>query len=771
MATIVNKAINLLSGTLGGIHLYKPEKNLLEWTTSKHPIQTGFTLQRGEGLAGKVWDTKKTIIINDYSHWENRVDALKSFNPKASIGVPIQWDNKFLGVIIISSKKISSFSEKDAELLNLLASQAAVAIHNAHLFDAERQARKEAQTLQIATQAISSSLNLSDVLNTIITELQKVVPYDSCSVLKIDETHVEIIAGAGFLNWDEIKGLRFLLGDEVDNPSSSVVRTHQPFIVDDVSIYPSFQQEEVSQEKTTSWLGVPLIIEKEVVGVIAIDKHKKAFFNKHHANIAESFATQAALAMKNAELFAAAEESRLDAEKANQAKSIFLANMSHELRTPMNAILGFTQILEKDENLSPHQRENLNIIGRSGDHLLNLISEILEISKIEAGRATLSLDHFDLYLLLDTIEAMFQLRAREKGLLLTIERDPELQQYIYADEGKIRQVLINLLGNAVKFTSKGIITLRVKCLYSIGKITFEVQDTGEGISLEEQDKLFQPFYQTSSGRSAKAGTGLGLSIAREYARLMGGDLVIADTPDGKGTLFIFTAEVDKTEASLISTLEPRGKVLGLEAGQPVYRILIVEDNLDNQAVLTEILSISGLETRIAENGQEGVEMSKNWQPDLIFMDIQMPVMDGYEATTLIKETGNIPIIALTAAAFEHDRKTMLASGFDDLVIKPLRTEHILELLEQYIHVKFIYANTDRGATKERDRLTPSDLQHLSENLIERLNLAAELVNRKEIYAIIKEITPLDENLASSLSALVDDFQFDILIELTEKNSE
>lgn len=775
MKSIVEEAAALLNGISGGLYLYQSGQNLLEWVMGVNTITPiGSTLQYGVGIGGKIWESGETIIVEDYQNWDGRDPSFIDFPPGTSVlGTPICWGGEFLGVLIVRGESNHVFIKDDAKLLESLSTLVAIAIRNARLFEDERQAREEAQTLQAATQAISSSLKLLDVLKAIITELQKVVPYDSCSVLRLNENDTEIISGAGFLNWEQVNGLRFPL-DEKDNPNTLVINTRQPVILSDASIYPSFQSEIVRNEGIMSWLGVPLIADDEVIGIIAIDKSEEAFFTNKHARIAQAFASQAAIALKNAQLFIetqqakeSAEESRLEAEKANQAKSTFLANMSHELRTPMNAILGFTQILEADDTLNSNQRESLSIIGRSGDHLLNLISEVLEISKIEAGYVSLSPDHLDLYLLLSTVEKMFELHAREKGLLLTLERDADLPQYIYGDEGKIRQILINLIGNSIKFTAEGKITLRARCqIPEAGKVSFEVQDTGPGVAPEEREMLFEPFAQTSSGKQSKAGTGLGLSIAREYARLMNGDLVYRDAPQ-KGALFIFTAEVEKSDASQISTREPHGRVIGLRAGQPVYRILIIENNPDNSAVLSGILSMDGLEIRIAENGQEGVDLSESWQPNLIFMDIQMPIMNGYEAARLIKAKQDIPIIALTAASFGHERKEMLASGFDDLVIKPLRKEHILELLEQHLSIEFIYAEIDTTTPEYSLTLTSSDLQNLPDDLMERLKQAAVEANRKQVYNIINEIRPLNGTLAEGLSKLVDDFRFDKLAELTK----
>ncbi len=306
LATIMKEMLRLVDGIGGGIYLYNKEKKILEWAIGVNAmIPKGDTLQRGEGMGGAVWESGKTISISDYSNWEKQSKGVCSTPSRSPMmGTPICWIENFLGVLIVRGKSGDTFTEGDTKLLETISAQTALAIRNARLFSTEYQARQEAQTLQAATQAISSSLALPDVLTTIISELQKVLPYDSCSVLKIDEDYIEIVAGAGFVNTEEIIGLRFSLGNEDDNPSSIVINTSQSFIVDDVSIYSSFHQEETIQNKITSWLGVPMFIEGEVVGIIAIDKKEKGFFNNHHKEIAEAFATQASLALKKAELFA-----------------------------------------------------------------------------------------------------------------------------------------------------------------------------------------------------------------------------------------------------------------------------------------------------------------------------------------------------------------------------------------------------------------------------------------------------------------------------------
>ncbi len=368
------------------------------------------------------------------------------------------------------------------------------------------------------------------------------------------------------------------------------------------------------------------------------------------------------------------------AEVANKAKSSFLANMSHELRTPLNAILGFTQIMQRDKSATRSQLENLAVVNRSGEHLLALINDVLDLSKIEAGRIDLNSNSFDLHRLLDTTVEMLEFKADAKSLQLLFERHPNTPNYVRTDERKLRQVLINLLNNALKFTTEGGVTLRVKADAANDKLLlFEIADTGAGIAPEELNTLFDAFTQTETGRQSEEGTGLGLPISRKFVQFMGGNITVSSDLQ-TGTVFKFQIVTEPPLADELQPHKSQKKVIALKPNQPSYRILVVDDRQENRQIVLKLLQPVGFEVKEANNGQEAVAIWQEWQPHLIWMDMRMPVMNGYEATKYIKshlKGQAVYIIALTASTFEEERAIVLSAGCDDFVRKPFQIEEVL----------------------------------------------------------------------------------------------
>jgi PAS domain S-box-containing protein len=458
-------------------------------------------------------------------------------------------------------------------------------------------------------------------------------------------------------------------------------------------------------------------------------------------------------------------------QQANRAKSVFLANMSHEIRTPMNAILGFSQLMLRDQDLTPRQCQYLGTINRSGEHLLALINDILEMSKIEAGRTTLNPSTFDLSVLLKDLEMMFRVRTDEKKLSFSVETIGDVPQFIVTDINKLRQVFINVLGNAVKFTEKGRIGVRV-CADREGatgpSLRVQVEDTGPGISPDDRDKLFRHFEQTKTGQQAGTGTGLGLAISREFVRLMGGDITMSSHVGG-GSVFVFCLPLKEGEAQAVQSKDNSRHVLSLQPGQATCRVLIADDIEDNRQLLAQLLAPVGFEIRLATNGAEAVQEFEEWRPHLILMDFRMPVMDGHEA---IRRIRNIPggaetkIIAVTASAMDDNRQELMRIGADDFIGKPFRETELFQKIRSQVGVEYLYADLPPAAAQEETaELTPKSLAAWPQDVINPMREAVIAADLDELLARIKEVEARDPGIAQGLRRLAEGFQYQQLLDL------
>ncbi len=433
-----------------------------------------------------------------------------------------------------------------------------------------------------------------------------------------------------------------------------------------------------------------------------------------------------------------AECARIEAQGANRAKSTFLANMSHELRTPLNGILGYVQIFERDKSLTEKQKEGVKIVRQSGEYLLTLISDILDLSKIEAGQIELYPTDFQFEKFLSSIIDLFRMRAAQKGLSFIYEPLSQLPEGIHADEKRLRQILINLLGNAIKFTEKGGIAFKIG--YDDIKIRFQIEDTGIGIAPEEIDNIFLPFQQAGDHDYRAEGTGLGLAITKNLVEIMGGKLYV-ESHQGQGTKFWLSLVLPEVFglANVNSATAPT--IVGYEG--ETQKILVVDDKWENRAVLVGLLMPLGFEVFEAANGQECIEQSPEVLPDIILMDLVMPIMNGFETTRKLRtlpQTQTTPVIAISASVFDYHQRESLESGCNDFIPKPVRAEILLKLLEEYLALSWCYEIQDES-THTYYLSTTTEVKQCTLNA-ERAIKIFDLASVGDVYAILENVDEL-----------------------------
>jgi signal transduction histidine kinase/CheY-like chemotaxis protein len=745
----------------------------------------------GTSPEAEAVNTKRWLIIPDvlrdrrWKVWSND-EYIRSW-----MCAPLFVGDNAIGLLTADSFEVDSYHEDDAQILQTFANQAAIAIENARLFDEEQRQRQVAESLREVATILTSSLDQKTLLVKIMQLLGRVIKYDSGEIFLIDGDALVLSHAIG--PGDRFIGQRVPLS--ASSPVVHVFKRKRSRIIADTLADPDWEVWEEG-EVIRSWMGVPLLTtDNQVLGVLTADSFEVNSYGEEDVLVLQTFANQAAVAIENARLFEQIQQAKEAAEVANQAKSTFLANMSHELRTPLNAILGFAQILAREPH-TPEEKENLVIIQRSGEHLLRLINQVLDLSKIEAGRITLNAKDFNLHRLLDDLEDMFFL-AQKKGLRLRFERADDVPQYVRTDEIKLRQVLINLLGNAIKFTEQGGVTLEVTKVTkveevpsregvgvgsqsSIVNLQFSILDTGIGIAPQELEAIFQPFIQSEYSGWQTEGTGLGLAISRAFVGLMGGELRATSTV-GAGSCFTFAIPVELADAVTIRPAHAPCRVMRLAPNQPAYRLLVVDDDADNRAFLTELLGSVGFEVYEAANGVEAVAQYVNFHPHLIWMDIQLPIMNGYDTTALIRESEGCSaslypptiVIALTGHAFEEEREKILAAGCDDFLRKPFQEHEIFNLLQQQLGVRFVYEEEQQVAGRRsqvagEEVLTPEALAALPKEMVTELQQAAEALNVNTANRIIDQIHQHNAPLAEALAELVKNYRFDRLQALLEQ---
>ncbi|MEZ2318841.1 MAG: ATP-binding protein [Microcoleus sp.] len=815
-----------------------------------------------------------------FIHPQDRHRYLKLVNKKALTGLAFETDlrlrQKDGSISYIEVRGEPVFDEK-GQLVRLFGTVLDISDRK-QAEEALQDSIEREQALARSIERMRQSLDIDTIFNTTTSELREILKCDRVAIYRFNpDWSGEFVAESVGKDW-----IPMLQRSETANFSGNIItdpncqaNTLQPYGEQVIDTYIQQNKDSLYSQgllyRTTAdvyqagftpcylellerfqaraYLIVPIFCGSQIWGLLASYQNSMPrTWRKAEIHIALQISTQLGVALQQAQLLEATQkqaiqlqEAAVAAEAANRAKSTFLANMSHELRTPLNAILGFSQLMQHSTNLNLQDQENLRIINRSGEHLLTLINQVLDLAKIEVGRITLNPIEFELKSLLNEVEEMFQLQAQEKQLQLIFHCSSNVPPYLRADEIKLRQVLINLLSNAMKFTKEGGISLRISSVFSnenqqflppfpptdgreggsglpnspspnsplpnspspnspspippspippssiphppLGgagggggargglpnhQLHFEIEDTGCGMAPDELDKLFQAFVQTQTGASYQQGTGLGLAISQQFIKLMGGQIAVRSQV-GCGTTFTFDIPVTVVDASTVKPKQLSRQVLGLEPNQPTYRILIVDDRADLRQLLVKMLNRFEFELQEASNGIEAIEVWSSFEPHLIFMDMRMPIMDGYEATKRIKANVKgqaTAIVAVSASTAEKGRTMVLSDDYDDFIRKPFREAEIFDALHKHLGVRYIYdepQNTQES--NQTEALTPEALAGLPADWLMSLEQATIECDLELILTQIDQIRDRHESLANALTALANEFLFNQILDL------
>lgn len=758
--SVLNRIANIFLTVANGDIYGEVLKVVLDVSESRYGA-FGFVAQNGDlvlpSMDGEIWDHcrvagKASVFPRDTwgeSLWGRAITEQKSFSssgpfylPEGHIlidnflAVPILYGNASIGVLTVANRA-AGFFEEDTLVLEGIAESIAPILNARLERDRQEQKRKHAEDLVVRAKE----------------EWERTFDAISDPIMIVD-TQYRIIRGNKAL----VDKLGLSPSELPDLPCYKILyNTEAP---------PEFcpHKEMLADAKPHSVEAhIALLGGEYEISVSPLFDANGQLFGSVHINhdISEKKRTEALRIAKEA------------AETANRAKSAFLANMSHEIRTPMNAILGFSQLMRRDPDLTPTQRQHLETISRSGEHLLTLINDILEMSKIEAGRLTLHQEPFDLHALLRDIETLFRLRTDAKKLTFSVAFNGDIPQCVKGDEGKLRQILINILGNAVKFTEEGGIVLRLRASGEQAarfRLMAEVEDTGPGIPAEELNRLFKPFVQSTVGIRSQGGTGLGLAISREYVQMMGGDFTVQSVV-GAGSVFRFDLLLEETDGLSVTPKEAHRRVLRLAPAQRPLRILIADDKRDNRELLVQLLQAVGFDILAVANGAEALQEFLRWRPDLILMDTHMPVMDGMEAIRHIRQSESakeVRIISVTASAFSENRREMLAAGADDFIGKPFREEELFEKMGKLLHIEYEYAEPRRACPEEGEEkgqpLSRESLDGLPSGLLAEIR---EAVIEADIYRALAAIDRLeadDAAVAAELRRMTKAYDYQALLD-------
>ncbi len=467
------------------------------------------------------------------------------------------------------------------------------------------------------------------------------------------------------------------------------------------------------------------------------------------------------------------------AESANRAKSTFLAHMTHEIRTPMNAIIGYSELLQRDPEIKENHRKNLEVINESGEHLLSLINQVLDMSRIESESVEAEDSNFSIHACIQQVILFLKPIALKKGVRLDAQIEDDLPEWIVSDEQKIRQVLINLVNNAIKYSDSGTIVLHATTTSEEPKCIISISDSGPGIDKEHQERIFEPFEQIQTNGHSRSGTGLGLAISRTFARALGGELKLEESTNSGSTFsFSFRYAIGNREEKKNEPITRR--VAAVRSSDLPVKVLVADDRPSNRDLLDKLLTPLGFTLHFAQNGQECITLYSEWQPDCILMDIIMPEVGGIEAVSRIRsleDSRRVKIVALTASALESDKKEIFSAGADAFLYKPYREHQLLETMAELLQIEYEYAKTaptdslpDTSQDFSESEIEAT-LQNISPDKQERLITAARLGSKREIYEILKrEAFPVP--VKKRVEQLAESYRFtQIVAMITDKRKE
>ena len=629
----------------------------------------------GKSMTGYLIKSNKPLLVKSKEYNKliesGEVELMGTF-PKVWLGVPLRVNKKVIGAIVVQSyddKK--AYQQSDIELLEFVASNISLSV----------QRKKIEQEMAVSKQILRKILDNIPIRVYWKNRESEFLGYNSSFINEMSlDSENELIGKTDF--------------DIFERQEAEKKREDELKVM--LSGKPKIKYQELNiqngQERWILTSKLPFFDENgKVIGIIGTSD-----------DITERIEIESKLKKATEEAIA-----------ANLSKSTFLSNMSHEIRTPMNAILGYSQLLQDDDNLTKAQQDSLKTINKSGEHLLELINDILDMSKIEAGRTSLNPSDFNLIELVKEVEELFKIKANQKNIDLSFTIAKNVPAVIYADEAKIKQVIINLIGNSLKFTSEGFVKVSVEKLQN-HVLQIKVKDSGKGILKEEQEAIFKPFEQAQNGRQTEGGTGLGLAISRKFSNLMEGDITI-ESEYGKGAEFAFSFKYLEGNESILKSDKEELQVASLSPEMKGLKVAIVDDRFENRDILYKKLNPLGFDTRMAENGKEAVELYKEWKPDIILMDVVMPVMNGVEATRqILKIAGNhkVKIFVVSASALESEQKEIMEIGATVFIKKPVMFNLLLTEMHNKAGVKFIYKEEEKKKETIKNSM-PSDVpEHL-----------------------------------------------------------